>query len=232
MTRSPSHHRPDPRWVRILPILLVIATPAMAAAGDGAIGELPCVGEVGLEQPPVAPGDLGMASEIDNCELINAELADDIPGLGARLTGLGWWGATSAAFDPEDPIGFVVRLYHDDSAGHPGELFHEVEITSYEIGRGDPNAYCAFLDDPVMLPADVTYHLSIRAVMCAPPVWGWVRGTGNQVPVHWRTGYFGYPEWTQGVFGDGRDAAVVLYVEDESTPIRSVTFGGIKARYR
>ena len=74
----------------------------------------------------------------------------------------------------------------------------------------------------------------ITAIFCFPPQWGWANGDGDGVEMHFRSAFFGFPDWVLGtvVFGNFREQSFILYNGDGGgTPVDETTWSGIKDLY-
>jgi hypothetical protein len=153
------------------------------------------------------------------CYPFAAEVADDFVGTGDLVYGVGWWG-TYWSGAPFSPDGFNIRVYADDG-GVPGDLLREQYVTEYEEEAGDPFGFCANVH--AFTPVDgVRYHLSVQAVLCDPPQYGWATGEGNGLEGHFRSEVFGYPEWVPAseVFREPHELAFHLLGTGEPPFVR------------
>jgi len=177
---------------------------------DSDLEAFDCDGDVIFEQLP--NGTSVAASQDDICYPFAAETADDFVADGSTVTAVGWWGRFWNG-SPEPVEEFRLSIYADDD-GKPGTLLVSTDVATYEETPGKPIRYCATIP-PFTGEAGITYHLSIQAVTCFPPQWGWATGKGNGVPAHFRSELFDVPEWVTAdeIFPGPYEMAVVLHAE-------------------
>lgn len=179
-------------------------------------------------------GGSGLASQDDQCYPFLAESADNFMGDGADIVGVGWWGVYWNG-TPLPPDGFRISIFADNG-GSPGDLLYTEETGTYNETVGDPYGYCANLAAPFTKADGVGYHLGVTAVFCFPPQWGYATGDGDGAEMHFRSAFFGFPDWVPGavVFGTQWDMAFLLYNGDGggTVPTEDATWTSIKGLYR
>jgi hypothetical protein len=198
-------------------------------SGDG-LDAFDCTGTIKWEQPP--DGASGLSSQDDTCYPFSSECADDFMGDGNSVIGVGWYGVYWNG-TPLAPDAFNVRFY-SDASGLPGTQLALTTTSNYNETAGDPYGYCSDVDS--FSKADgVKYHLSIQAVLCFPPQWGFASGTGNGAQGSFQSALFGFPTWVPNttVFGIPYELAFLLYNDDGGgTPTEEASWSTIKNLYR
>lgn len=179
-------------------------------------------------------GATGMASQDDVCYPFAAEVADNFMGDGADVVGVGWWGVYWNG-SPLPPDGFNIRIYADNG-GTPGDLLYQETAATYNETQGDPYGYCANLAAPFRKADGVGYHLSVQAQFCFPPQWGYSSGDGDGLQAHFKSAFFGFPDFVTAstVFGVPYEGAFLLYNDGGggTVPTEDATWTSIKGLYR
>ncbi len=173
----------------------------------------------------------GMSSQDDVCYPFTSEVADGFVGISGQIVAVEWWGGFwNGSPVPIDQ--FRIRLYQPDGEC-PGAPLADVLIDTYDAAEVEPGStyyhYCASLPTPLVTGA-VPYDISIQAVHCFPPQWGWVTSplTPGQCGVEgeacFRSVFFDFEEWTPSgfVFGVSYDAAFSLYYDEDPIAVGDV----------
>ena len=191
-----------------------------------------CDGTVKDDFQQLPNGVSGLAAQDDQCYPFLAEIADNFTGDGDNLVGVGWWGVYWNG-TPLPPDSFDITIYADDG-GVPGAELATTNTADYNETAGDPNGYCSQIDS--FAKADgVGYHLDVTAVFCFPPQYGHATGDGDGNEAHFKSDFFGFPDWVTAttVFGVAHDLAFILYNEEGAgTPVDETTWTGIKDLYK
>lgn len=169
-----------------------------------------CDGRVSVEFQQLPNGFSGLAAQDDGCYPFLAEMADNFVGQENYVLGLGWWGVYwNGSSTPPDHFRFTVFA---DDGGKPGAMLQSSTATDFNETVGDPNGYCAQFDD-FFGAWEVPYHFSLTAVFCFPPQWGWATGDGDASQAHFRSEFFGYPDWVtaEEAFLASYDMAWIVY---------------------
>jgi len=215
-----------PTNVACLTLFLAPATPSFA-------GDVPeCGGERWWDQLDVAGLSVRMSQdrgEGSECVPGWVESADDFLGADRFVTSVSWRGQFVGTY--REPESFRIRVYARNEGGGPGELLHEVERSDYVEQRDIPRAnYCVSLDPPFFAEADVTYYLSIQAVVCGPDMG--VRAGDRTGEVFWMRDSFDLV-WVQGG-PSGKslvELAFALFEDENAVPVQSSTWSRIKTQY-
>lgn len=202
-------------WLAVAASTILTAGPFEIESGphviaDNGLDAFDCDGDVAYEQLP--NGTSVASSQDDICYPFTSETADDFVADGSTLTAIGWWGRFwNGSPEPIEAIRF--SIYADD-AGRPGTLLETTDVTDYDESPGKPIRYCAAIP-PFTGDAGSRYHLSIQAVTCYPPQWGWATGAGNGRSAHFRSELFDVPEWVaaEEIFPGPYEMAMVLHAE-------------------
>jgi len=209
---------------------MLLATLVLAAAGatttpdlhsgpypvDTALDAFDCDGTTTFEQLPNGGG--GLAAQHDTCYPFFAEMSDNVTTTGGDIVGMGWWGVYWGGV-PITPDAFQVRVFVDDE-GVPGEFVAQRRVTEFNETLGDPNGYCANFDGIDTAVTGCDLHIAVVAEFCFPPQWGVATGTGDGAQGHFRSEFFGLPDWVPAieVFGTPYEVALVVYEEDSVLP--------------
>lgn len=190
-----------------------------------------CEGETKWEQLPNGLGNL--ASQEDCTYPFLAESADNFVGDGDDMIGVGWWGGYWSG-SPLAPDAFNVVVYADDG-GAPGDVIYTHNSTEYNETIGSPNGYCTEIE--AFNKADgVTYWLSVQAVLCYPPRWGWAAGEGDGTEGYLRYPFAGIPDFANPSQIDGIgifiELAYVLYNAEGPVPVEEATWSKVKSLYQ
>jgi hypothetical protein len=209
-------------------------------------GAYDCGGLIYWEQLP--NGASGFSSQVDVCYPFDSATADNFVGRGDDVLGASWWGVywNGGVVVPD---AFYVTIYAD-AGGIPntpppptggGLISWHIPAPGYhETFSGATEAdYCFWVQDadppvPLFAEQDVPYWISIQALFCFPPQWGWSTGTGDGTDVWFGFPLLGYPYWTPGVsvFGFTSDMAFFLNSIGPITQARDMTWSTIKNLYR
>jgi hypothetical protein len=195
--------------------------PASALADPG--------GAILHEQLP--DGYTTLSSQLDACVPFLTECADDFVGDGSTIQVVTWWGKFWQPTE-ETIDGFFVRILGVGDGGAPGEVLSETHATSFvDTGEELPH-YEVILDAPFVTTPGQTYFLSVVAEHCSMPQWGWATGSGNGEYSWFRSEYFGYPEWTEGVEVYGVHHELAFRLVGVPVPVVNVAWGAVKAHFR
>ncbi len=197
--------------------LTVWLSPAPAPA------ETACGGAVAWEQLPVEA--LGITSIDDRCSAFLSESADWFVGNGNDVGAVEWWGVFWSG-SAKRPEGFRISFY-TDGGGCPGLPIAELETHDFDVssGPGGLGRYCATLTAPVPTVEGRRYYVSIVAILCYPPEWGWASAVLDEEVGCFRSALLGHPVWEAVI----SKRAFRLYDAGRSTPVERHTWGSIKA---
>ena len=224
---------------------VAFGAPTMEAPGSGGGGRIwvplddPDL-DVKWVQTPVVDGN-GLASQQDDCYPFFAQVADDFPceESGAILA-IEWWGLFwNPGPDPPADYFFMIEFWSDNPGppSHPENLLYSEPCFVFtEEFDEDYNQYhyVQYLEVPFLQEEGNIYWISIYAVFCFPPQFGWCTGEPpwNDCASFYAP-FFGYDEWTDAetVWGECYNMAFVLYGPSVS-PVEDSSWGSIKAMFR
>ncbi len=194
-----------------------------------------------VQTPVPYPYGNGLASQRDDCYPFFAQVADDfLCDETGPILAIEWWG-TYWNPGPPPPAGifFVIEFWTDNPGppSHPEVMVYQEECHVFTEDFDEDYQqyhYVQYFDEPFGQEADNIYWVSIYAVFCYPPQFGWCTGEPQWNDCASFYGpFFGYPEWTDAVtvWGECYDMAFVLYGPGGS-PVEEKTWGSIKAFFR
>jgi hypothetical protein len=197
-----------------------------------------------VQTPDPYPYGNGLSSQQDDCYPFLSQMADDFQcDETGPILAIEWWG-TYWNPGPPPPAGyfFMIEFWTDNGLpypdSHPLELIYQEPCYVFTEDYDEDYAqyhYVQYLENPFTQEEGNIYWLSIYAVFCYPPQFGWCTGEPHWADcANFKSEFFGFPDWTSSelVWGICYDMAFVLYGPYNPNPVEEKSWGTIKAMFQ